>query len=350
MAAILDGAVRRAIGEHDRIAVSFSGGLDSLAVLCATLRVVGNDHMDRVSVHMIRLRTDDGRSNVDEALAVLGAVSSTVTVDVVDPPSTASSPAWLPAGPRLDALPEANDLLGDSARARDATVILTGSGSDELLGTARFSFYQVLRHSPASIRSYARDTLFASRSAWGRELLLPPLARLASRKLRTWLYLVAEEPDVFEYEQSGLVSPVYREHVNAWCRRWRDSWRAFLESNAESLNYLAIVGSVFPQPQEQPIGGLDWQSPFRDQCLTETLLSVPGWQRYDGKLTHPYWRAKCLVLESLPNLPLNLPVRKDIYGVTLARRHSAGDDRRVERLVGLGLLDSYDAYLSGPTR
>jgi asparagine synthase (glutamine-hydrolysing) len=129
------------MASHETVAVSVSGGLDSLAVLLAAARIAEAD--GRKVVATIAEMTDDaGTSNVPvmrRLIVAAGLRNVVLRISQLDD-LPAGEPEWRPDGPDLDALPLVNRRLAEVALEHGATVMLGGNGADELLGAVKYLF------------------------------------------------------------------------------------------------------------------------------------------------------------------------------------------------------------------
>jgi hypothetical protein len=86
-------------------------------------------------------------------------------------------PRWSAAGPRLDALPEANARAAQQATELEVGILLTGDGADELLGVPRFATAAVTaQHGPAAALRYLRDVARSGPGLLGELAVSFPLA------------------------------------------------------------------------------------------------------------------------------------------------------------------------------
>ncbi|ALL79374.1 hypothetical protein AD006_29255 (plasmid) [Pseudonocardia sp. EC080610-09] len=122
-------AVARAVDDAAVIGVSFSGGMDSLAVLAEACRQARGR---RVVAFTIDLVDDRGRLASDTATALITRLGLTCELQIVDT-TDRRKVAWSPIGPRLDALPQLNAAVAHRAAAAGCEVLLSGDGADETL-------------------------------------------------------------------------------------------------------------------------------------------------------------------------------------------------------------------------
>src|SRR5207244_873446 len=146
------------IGDASVVAVSLSGGLDSFAVLDAVSRQASRER--RLVAVVGDLVDDQGRSSAALAQSWIDRAGIDCELQIV--PGNHREPIqWRPQGPCFAAHAELASAISVAAAAADATILLTGDGSDELLGAPRF-----LLASLPGLRSrarYARDTALASK-------------------------------------------------------------------------------------------------------------------------------------------------------------------------------------------
>ncbi|WP_329812638.1 hypothetical protein, partial [Streptomyces sp. GSL17-113] len=87
----------------------------------------------------IDMSDDAGGGSVAEVKRLLSAFDLDVELVVLDPRRDRLQPDWSPVGPRLDGLPEVHAAAAARAESLGLDIILSGDGSDELLGTPRYA-------------------------------------------------------------------------------------------------------------------------------------------------------------------------------------------------------------------
>lgn len=211
-------SVSSCMADHETVAVSLSGGMDSLAVLIETARIAA-DEGRRVVAVAADLVDDSGRPCVPTILRLLEAAGLSrvelLVSSIDDLPS--GLPAWRPQGPELDALPLINRRLAEQAAGRQASVMLGGNGADESLGAVRYllgAFARAARR--PGMRAYWADSIGTSREAYGAEALAA-LAPLMPKRLRALVYFALEWPELCTRpEAPDILTDALREHVSTW--------------------------------------------------------------------------------------------------------------------------------------
>lgn len=315
-----EAAICELVEGHDVCAVSVSGGLDSLAVLARLCQI--SEGTDRRVIGVCAEMTDDrGLSNVSVLERVLRDLRLECELLVVrrhESPDVA--PAWSPDGPRLDALPEVNRLVCARAAAAGATLVLHGSGADELLGATRFLLRRFLRAGDwASAGRYCGDTVFRSAGAALREGVALVAPWLPGRP-RALAYLAAECPHLATASVPRLIGVRYRDIVARWTDRWIDelaSWHRDCHADWAAMAAWDSMAGGHPIPTPGPI---EWASPFETVRMRDAARAVALHYRYDGCGKSAYWRAKRLVVELFPESERpKLPRYKQTFAVELSR-------------------------------
>ncbi|GGT54741.1 hypothetical protein GCM10010271_68260 [Streptomyces kurssanovii] len=136
-------SVRWLTKDCDTIGVAVSGGLDSLMTLVHVYEVADGR---RVIAFTADMRDDRGGSCVPVVSGLLADLGlADVDLEVIDPGRHAAEPRWSALGPRLDARPDLNAAMNERAAERGAGVLLSGCGSDELLGVPRYATVPIAR-------------------------------------------------------------------------------------------------------------------------------------------------------------------------------------------------------------
>lgn len=333
-------SVQACIGDARVVAVLFSGGLDSTAVLL---------HADaicrRLGLKLIAITADlvsDRHSRavnvakqLIEALEIrcdLGLVSSDTKEDL-------PFPTWSPIGPRLDAMPRLNRAMNDLARDMGAEVVLTGSGADELLGSGRFLLRNFLRS--GRFRGAWSYLKYVAEGGWVGLVLegLGLLPALLPRRLVAPLYWAINWKDLIFNEAASLLAEPYRSYAIDWSETWvRDQLRLHPALTGDWA-VADAWDSLFPHDLHLPAGSLDEHSPFLTPLFLQTAMRIPLDRRFEEAGTSSYHRRKALVMALIdPRFHGRLPDRKEIFsGAFQSYQEGAASDCR--RAVELGLFD-----------
>ncbi|WP_433269489.1 asparagine synthase-related protein [Actinosynnema sp. CS-041913] len=309
--------VRRIAGDREGVGVALSGGLDSLAVLVTLHRLVGRER--KIVALVTELVDDTGRSNVPVVLRLVAGLGLTCELKVFDRDRLPRGPvAWSARGPRLEAVPTANQVIAEEAEAAGASVVLTGYGADEVLGSVRFLAAELaLRGMLGRARGYARDSVFASRKALSFEAMAAG-ARMLPRKLRAETYFAAGCAALCGARPSTALSGPYRDLVSDWTRSWVDNVLRLHAEHHRSWATMEAWERLFPiHPMHSP-GPVPVVDTFLDREFLEAACRLPLERRHDAGYPHAYWREKAQVLRLLPTaaLPL-LPRRKQVFHTEL---------------------------------
>lgn len=331
-------SVEGCVEQHQTVAVSVSGGIDSLAVLVTAEELVRRQGREVVAV-MAEMTDDLGVSNVSvvrDLINGLGLKCKVIVVTADERPS--GEPAWDPRGPRLDALPEVNRLLAERAADVGASVLLAGNGADELLGTVRYIFTHLLRSaSPSALRSFWRDSVRVDRRALSLEFL-GVASRLLPRSWRAATYFASSWPELCEARVPSVVGIEFRQHIKQWTTGWIRQMLEFHRAHS-SWAEMDAWDALYPlHPLSSP-GPIPLRNPFLEEPFFGIATSLPLEKRYEPSFKHAYWRQKSHVIRLCPLEALAyLPTAKQTYGEDLTRRQ-LNLARDATLLAEYGLVD-----------
>ncbi len=341
-------ALLRTIGSAEHVALLFSGGLDSSAILWHLLTRPAFGHL-RVTPIVIDMVGDDGRSAVDYAmhsidalgLAPLGPHRKLLVLPAWDPADNDADAAWWTRrGPDLRAMPSTFQRIVRHAERLGATVLLTGDGSDELIGLPRFVGPCLLRSGLRRTTRYLRDTWSAAGGFGLAMETMTVLSRLLPANARARLYRAAGLPELSDPRPSAALAAPWRAYVEDWTRAWlanlQDGHRRAGRSWAEADAY----DSFFPfQDDEAHRRPIPVRSPFLDAEFIEYALGLPIHCRFDPMLPSEYLRRKAIVAAMLPRPALDrFPPAKQIFAAANAENIRA---TAVDPVIGreIGLID-----------
>ncbi|WP_459959219.1 asparagine synthase-related protein [Nocardia sp. IFM 10818] len=313
-------SIRRAVGDSEGIAVQLSGGLDSLAVLATVVAEFGAER--RISAITIEMIDDRGRSNVPIVAGLLEALGSPCdlhTADLARKP--AGRPAWDAAGPRLDALPDANRVAVELAYDAGATVLLSGDGADELLGSTQFLTQNLLRAGDARhLPRYWDDHRGAYHPGATLELLALSAHQLSPRR-RAMLYLACSWPDLCKRRTHEFLTEGYRGLVDSWTTAWVRSLVHLHATNHAAFAPMEAWSDLYPHQRLRTPGLIPKRDPFLDPEFIDRARRLPLDRRYDPAYPHRYWRRKSQVLELIPpRIRPRLPTAKQIFSRAVLSR------------------------------
>ncbi|GGO98174.1 asparagine synthase-related protein [Wenjunlia tyrosinilytica] len=331
-------SVREVTEGAETIGVSLSGGLDSLATLVNVCAVADGR---RVVAFTIDITDDRGNGCVPVVKGLLRDLGLTgVELVVIDPRRDGAVPGWSPVGPRLDALPELNAAVARRAAERGVDVLLSGLGSDELLGVPRYATGAIAaRHGVRAAMRYAADVGLSGPNLLGEAGAA--FARLLPARVRAHGYWAANWPEWCDPVASAVLAEPYRSDATAWGRSWvaerigdhAAAGRSWLEADARD--------AFDPYEVLPPSGDVLEASPFLTETFLSAALAVPLADRYRADLPTGYLRAKSLILPLLPPdaLPV-LPKRKQYFSTALGEQAAAALDARGPLLsADVGLIE-----------
>lgn len=318
----------------DTVAVTVSGGLDSLAVL---LQVAALRPRRRVLAYCTDLVDDHGLAAADVVARLIRDLELGVELVVLDPADCGAEPAWSPHGPRLDALPGANATISQLAADRGAGVVLSGNGADELLAVPRYLTPLLLRS--GRLQSACRYLGDSRRSGpgWTGELLATAAGLLPAEQRARW-YWAANWPEWCQPAISPVVAQPWRAPALARAQEWITGTLAEHTRRRRSWAAADAHDAFWPRSYLPPTGPVPEASPFLHPDLVAAALATPLTDRYDPRLPTAYQRCKAAVVGLLPPAARAvLPPRKQYYRHAL----TAAVSRPVQAplAVAAGLLD-----------
>ncbi len=332
-------AIERVVGDSADIAVSTSGGLDSLAVLVNAVRAFGDERKVRaVAIEMI---DDRGRSNVpviERVLRGLDLRCELRTAPLSQRP--AGRPQWHPEGPRLDALPDANRVVAELAHAAGAEVILSGDGSDELLGSTQFLTLELLRAGRwRDLPGYWRDHPGEHYSTAKLEAVALRAAFERKRK-RAMLYLASSWPELCRNPSHDFLREPYRGLADEWAGSWIGSLVAMHEHHHATFATMDAWSSLYPHQRLRTPGLVRAEDPFLEPGFVADARRLPLHMRYDPGYPCAYWRRKSQVVKLLPAEAVPyLPTEKQIFSRAILDRVDT-EVLAADTLVDSGILDA----------
>ncbi|MGI8450463.1 MAG: asparagine synthase-related protein [Streptosporangiaceae bacterium] len=328
-------AVRDAMDDHPSVAVAFSGGMDSAAVLYTAWRVCQQEGRRLVAVTLAE-DDDEGRRTQDVARSVAGALAIGCELAVVDDQAARwPEPAWTPLGPRFDAEPRLHRALAETARGAGAGVLLHGHGADQMLRSPRFMTGELMAaRRPAAAARYAADRR-ASRELGAEG------AALAARAMRAapgaTAYLTFARKDLAE-----PASPVLTAAAAAAARQWLagtvTSLRADHARRGRSWATAGAVDALFPIDALDPSTELPEPAPFLAPPVAASAWRIRLTKRYGETLPTPYFRAKSLVLGLMPGQVQQALVGHRQRGYLAYSRYWQAAGTQAPRLEALGLV------------
>jgi len=334
-------SVRASCGASDPVVVSFSGGLDSLAVLYHADAVCREDGR-RLVAAVADLEDDRGTRTAHVARGLvdaLGIACELVTFDD-DPAHAEQLPAWSATGPNYAAMPAVVARLIEYARRIGGQVVLNGSGADELFMCTRFLTQRLI-----ALRRYRAALHYAS-DMWhydGVTTLLGELARpVASRLSPRWqfnlLYALLWHR-VHDPLPCKLVGPSFADAAVEYHRQWAAHQYSACEENGFRWPAIAARAAVYPRdnmPAPEDIAEL---SPFMQPDFVRFAHGIDFGLRYCERHGDPYHRTKAAVIALFPHaLVARLPREKQTYAKVLDRYFERALSEPPKLCLELGLI------------
>ncbi|MFF3863999.1 asparagine synthase-related protein [Streptomyces sp. NPDC002209] len=330
-------SVRSLTAEAETIGVAFSGGLDSLATLLHVCETAGPR---RVIAFTGDHRDDQGQSCVpvvERLLRDLG-LADRVQLVVIDPQRHRMEPTWSPTGPRLDALPEVNAALSDMADYLGVSVLLSGVGSDELLGIPRYATAQIAQHhGPRAAWRYLSDVGRSGAGATGEAAAI--LARLMPAHASARAYWATNWPEWTTPTASPALAEPYRQHATDWGRTWVERRISAHTAKRRTWAHADALDAFWPHEVIGPAGPVKEASPFLTEGFLSAAFAVPIAARYQPAAPTAYWRCKSLVLSLMPRHAVPaLPRHKAYFTAALKSEASTLDASAPLLAVECGLI------------
>lgn len=300
-------AVAATIADHQRVAVSLSGGLDSLAVLLAArahqarraghARRSGRGGLVALSVDLV---DDQGVSAADVAAAQLAALAPEVPHVVVRPDQLSGHrPPWDATGPRLDALPTLNAEVNAAAAGHGTTLLLSGDGADEHLAVPRYATALVAaEHGPSGAARYLADFRGVDSGIAG-EAVAGAARFLLPRRARTGLYWAATWPQWCRPCAPDVLAEPYRTRAQAWARDTVAAARHAHVTAGRSWAEADAFDAIHPHDPIPAAGPVAEASPFLATTMLSAAHALPLALRYDPHGATAYQRAKAAVVALL---------------------------------------------------
>jgi Asparagine synthase len=328
--------VARLCSDADTVAVSVSGGLDSLAVLWHVLQL---NPTRRVLAYTVDLVDDADGSAAELVVRILRNLDLTRRVElaVVSPRDCQAQPAWSPHGPRMDALPHVNASIANLAADAGAGVLLSGNGADELMAVPRYAAVDVCSAvGPRAALRYLADMATAAYGVAGE--LAAIAARLIPARQRARAYVAATWPDWCRPTASPVVQSRWHDDSLAWARAWVDT---VLDAHAAAGRTWAQCDAVdawWPRAYLPAAGPIPEASPFCDENFVGAARSLPLGRRYNPSADSTYHRVKGGVTDLFPSrIRPALPRTKRYYATALQKAFT--DDIRAPIAAEIGLID-----------
>ncbi|MCG6154632.1 asparagine synthase-related protein [Rubinisphaera margarita] len=312
-------SVRECLVDKERVLVSFSGGLDSLAALYhADLECSDRELLVAVTC----LDDDVGGNSARTAARLLDAMNIARPLKVLSGcPVSLKEPDWDPAGPRTDAMPRYNWQMSDFAQQQGAEAILTGTGSDELFMATRFLTGRLLRDFRCrDIFYYWYDSLRYFGPLFAAGECLSVLSRVFSHRKSFKYYQSLSWPAICNLAPSPVLTDKYMCHVKEWSLQWLLERFKRFPSYSDWADAEAWDG-LYPIDAITPAGSIPLLTPFLNESFVEFAMRLPLHQRYSSAGLTPYQRHKILVAKELlrPYPFKMLPFYKQGYGNALRR-------------------------------
>jgi asparagine synthase (glutamine-hydrolysing) len=336
-------SVRSCMADHETVAVSVSGGLDSLAVLIEAARIAAAEGR-RILAAVTDMTDDAGRSTVPVVQRLIAATGGPRTIELhvsaTDDMPT-NRPVWRPHGPDLDALPLVNRRLAEQAADQGATVMLSGNGADEALGAVRYLLggYARAAHFSA-LRSYWGDSIGTHREAYPAEALAA-ISPLLPKRWRAFLYVALEWPELCtQHEVPAIIPGHLRDRVSAWSTAWIRDLVRFHAAHHRTWAQAAAWDAIYPSSPLDGPGPIPLHHPFLTPVFLDAVKQLPIARRYDPALPYVYWRQKAQVIALLPDAVRGaLPTAKATFRTTLSQCYQA-EKTSGSTLIEAGVLSA----------
>lgn len=318
----LDGAVSELIAGRGTVAVSASGGLDSLVVLAAARRVS--------NARIVAVVSDDvdeaGRSPAALVARQVAALGGGVDIAVIDSLAGAPLPRWRPAGPGFHSTPREHAALADAAERSGAEIMLYGGGADQLLACPG-----VGRGAAVGARLARRPVLAAiAATGWAVGPRGPRRAAAFFTATSGRRYRRAAGPDLLT---ADLADQVRAEFV-AFARgqvahHVRQGW---------GLHRALLCERLSPHDALPAATDLPLRSPFLQPLFADYCWRLPMGARWDPRAPTVYQQRKGLLAALLPSAVRTELPPATMLSVTSGLEYWRAEDVDPMLLVRHGLL------------
>jgi asparagine synthetase B (glutamine-hydrolysing) len=293
-------SIRDCVGSSAKIAVAFSGGMDSAAVLTAAASLCAAEGRELMAV-TIDLSDDTGQSAGALAATLIERLGLRCELALVRPePARWPEPAWDPGGPRFDSEPRYHRAMAELARERGAQVLLHGIGADQLLRAPGYLAPDLIwAGRPKDAWLYLAGRRAMARRSLPPELVPLVMPRLAGRSVAQ-LYHALSSPYPPGEGVSGVLAGRWRDVAHQWLA---DFERAALRWHLErrwSWSHAAGWDQLFPVDHLVAATDLPETGPFQHPGFVAYALRLPLPERFSARHPTPYLREKCLILRLLP--------------------------------------------------
>lgn len=276
-----------------KIAIQFSGGLDSLAVLLQVRQTIPDDG---ILLFHAGLTDDCGVASEMIASRILKSIDFKGHFETVPLKAEhADSGTWSAYGPKMTTFPGMHEAISRLAAERGADILLNGDGADELVSTHNFATLHILRRS--GLRSgwrYFRDAGMSD-AGYARELAAI-VSGLLPAEYRLKLYLASNWAGLLDNElASRLLGATYRDSALHWAEQWaQDLLHGHIE---KGLTWMSAerLDAWWPQPYIPPASSLEEASPFLDTTFISNMRAVPTHELYRPSERTQYHRVKGII-------------------------------------------------------
>jgi asparagine synthase (glutamine-hydrolysing) len=326
---VLFDTVRRYSRSHTPVACEVSGGLDSSAIFAVAESLRSEERLIAPGLRGYGLAFP-GDEKADE-IAFMRAVGRHCKSEVQEIAPTYKPNAWYRDRARelrdFPGLPNGTMSLDlrQAARQHGSSVILSGTGGDEWLGTMADGYYYAEeiagRNWALLARLVAADRAsmgFISTVWWvARFGLGPNLPRWLKSGLRSFRrsgsrcdWLAPELQSVLDQRKShaSMATPTFSRFTQQW--------------QHQLLNY--AYSSLARELEERMCAqvGLDWRTPLNSRTIVEWAISLPERFRSRGRTTK--WLHRRAMVGLLPDLVVDRQTKADFSTTFRQQFQSAG--------------------------
>lgn len=333
-------AVETAIGDSDRVAVDFSGGLDSFAVLTHAADICKKDGRHLLAV-TTALRDDDGidAASIARQLIASSGVDCAVHEIPVGHRAVPDLP-WDSSGPYLNMAPRLNMTTCQVAAELGADVLLDGVGGDEILMAHEFLTPRMLSAGAwRDIGHYLRDHCVYDRALGLPSELCAMAASVLPAAISARLYFALHAPRAVSNPSAALVEEPYRSYADEWSKRWFNRVIDLYRSELRSWSATIAWETAHQYRQMWRAEFIRQRSPFLDCQFARYALSLPQHRRYSARGPVAYHRFKTLVIDLLPDdMRAWIPRHKQLYSNAMSEYFAREFDLSLPLCREVGLL------------
>lgn len=310
-------SIQNLIKDKEIIGLSFSGGMDSTAILYYLLKI--KDSKQKIVLFHIEMTDDQGvssRRHVERILKELEFSSKIIYVDFLTDNKhlDLSCYPWSEKGPALSSFPYLLQNINTLANKENTEILLHGDGANELLEAPCFLFKSLFQESKLKAARYLLDIS----DQFGFNQVKQELIYLISSKQKTYNKRLFERGHL----SNNIISSEFKSFSDDWFSKFIIETETFL-NNFALWETKELIRNVFPHSAIEDNGRVQEASPFLEPNLVKSLFQMPTYSRFDYSERSYYLRNKSLLVEILPEELKVLFKEKQIFSKAFENQFKA---------------------------